>query len=241
MARKDLVDHNFGKITSGLERQNNLVLKTIAFVYEQLPKWRDDPDRSFEQSENRLNLQLCKYLKSSARHHFPMVTFDHEEYQYGPRSVDLSVSPIEATVIGARQHTIYDPILVLECKRLPAPSSDREKEYITGGKEKKSGGIQRFKLGLHGADLELVAIIGYLQENSARVWFHKINDWISELCQEKVDDACVWSDDEILDPICENVSEGLASYRSVHCRINSELSNEMEIHHLWIEMNTERA
>ena len=238
---KILVSHNFGKITSGLVRQNNLVLKTIAFIYEQLPKWRDDPDRPHEQSEKKLNLQLCKYLKSNARHSFPMVTFDHEEYQTGRRSVDLSISSVEAINIGAKQHTIYDPFLVIECKRLPAPSSDREKEYVTGGKEKTSGGIQRFKLGLHGADLDSVVMIGYLQEKSVRFWYHKINEWISELCVKKVEDVCVWKKGEILDSISRDVTEAKANFRSVHCRVNSELSNQIEVYHLWIEMNKDHV
>jgi len=232
---------NFGKITSGLVKQNNLALKTIAFIYEQLPRWRDDPNRPDEHSENKLNLQLCKYLKSTARHDFPMVTFDHEEYQYGRRSVDLSVSPNEITLIGARLHTIYDPFLVIECKRLPAPSSNPEKEYVIGGNEKISGGIQRFKRGLHGANLDLVVMIGYVQEKSVRFWHRKINEWISELCLKKVKDSCVWNDNEILDLICEDVMEGKANYRSVHYRENSETSNQIKIHHLWIEMIEERS
>lgn len=237
MMNKESGSKKFGEITSGIARQNNLALKTISFVYQQLPKWRDDPNRPDEQSENRLNLQLCKFLNSNARYYFPMVTFDHEEYQVGKRSVDLSVSLIQTTIIGVRQHTIYEPILVLECKRLPAPSADREKEYVSGGKEKISGGIQRFKLGFHGAYLDLVVMIGYIQEKSVRFWHGKINDWISELCLKKVKDICVWNDGEILKLIDEDLTEGKANYRSVHYRINSEFSDQIEIQHLWLKMN----
>ena len=121
-----------GQITTGID-QNTLAFKTIHFVRAQLPIWRDDLERPYEQSENKLNLQLCKFLDSCARNDFPMVRFDHEEYQSDCRSVDLAASSVETTVIGARQHTIYDPVLVIECKRLPAPSYDCEKEYVTGG------------------------------------------------------------------------------------------------------------
>jgi len=82
-----------GQITSGITEQNTLTLRTINFVYKQLSDWRDDKYRPIEQSENKLNLQLCKFLNARARNDFPMVSFDHEEYQTGRRSVDLSASP----------------------------------------------------------------------------------------------------------------------------------------------------
>lgn len=166
-----------------------------------------------------------------------MVRFDHEEYQSSYRRADLSMSTVESTIIGARLHTIYDPILVLECKRLPAPSHDREKEYVTGGKESTSGGIQRFKLGVHGEDLTLAAMIGYLQQNSASDWHREINAWILELCSGAIRDGCAWNERETLSPLKEDVSKGVSSCWSVHGRTGSRLSNEIEIHHLWIAMN----
>ena len=109
-----------------------------------LPGWRDDPNRPPEQSEKKLNLQLVKFLDSQVRVDFPMIRFNHEEYQRGTRSVDISATPIEQILINATTYTIYSPFLVLECKRLPTPSEAREMEYVTG-LAKKTGGIQRFK------------------------------------------------------------------------------------------------
>jgi hypothetical protein len=227
-----------GQLTSGIDRTTStLVLKTITFVRQQLPAWRDDLDRPDEQSENKLNLQLCKFLDSRARNDFPMVRFDHEEYQTGRRSVDLSASPVGTMVIGAQMYTIYNPFLVFECKRLPAPSKDREKEYVTGGVDKISGGIQRFKLGLHGAGLDPVVMIGYVQEYSLRYWHRKINEWISELAIRVIEDTFIWNESELLEMIDECVSKGLATCRSVHMRIGSTTSRDITIHHLWIAMN----
>ena len=166
-----------------------------------------------------------------------MVRFDHEEYQTGRRSVDLSASPIKTMVIGAQMYAIYDAFLVFECKRLPAPSKDREKEYVTGGVDKTSGGIQRFKLGLHGAGLDPVAMIGYVQEYSLRYWFRKIDEWISELAISARADICVWNDSELLEMIDECVPKGLAICRSVHMRTDSTTSSDITIYHLWIAMN----
>lgn len=226
-----------GQIESGILRQNTVALKAIAFVRQQLPAWRDDPDRPNEQSENKLNLQLCKFLGSRARNGCPMVRFDHEEYQAGRRSVDLSASPVERFVMKAKTYRIYDPILVLECKRLPAPSKDREKEYVTGGRQKKSGGIQRFKLKLHGAALDLTVMIGYIQEGSIDEWHRAINSWILELASDSQSDFCIWNSDEVLGSLDQSSSKGIASCRSKHPRTNNN-STDIEIHHLWIVMNT---
>lgn len=225
-----------GNITSGITSENTLALSTIDFVYQQLPSWRDDPDRPDEKSEDMLNLQLCKFLDSQARHDFPMVRFDREEPQASRRRVDLSASPVEAMVIGAKQHSIYDPFLVFEGKRLPAPSSDREKEYVTGH-DQKTGGIQRFKLGLHGAEIVQAAMIGYIQARSLREWHEEINKWIAELCGGIITDECDWNDGETLEQIDEDRSKRIASYHSVHSRSGSKTGVEIIIYHLWITMN----
>jgi len=226
-----------GRITSGLVEQDNLALKTIEFVRKQLPLWRDDPDRPFEQSEPKLNSLLCDFLDSHATSLFPMVRFKHEELQLGRRSVDLSEKSVESMVIEARRYTIYDPILVFECRRLPAPSADRQREYVTGGKERRSGGIQRFKLGIHGTDLNLVVMIGYVQERSVRDWHREINSWVLELCSGAIADTCVWNEKETLEALDEEVSKGVSRCRSFHQRTGSNSGDKIEIHHLWIAMN----
>ncbi len=218
-----------------------VALEAIAFVRRHLPAWRDDSDRLFEQSEPRLNSQLCDFLDSHARSLFPMVRFKHEELQPGRSSVDLSAKFAASMILETKAYSIYDPILVLECKRLPAPSQDREKEYVTGGKERKSGGIQRFKLGLHGADLDVAAMIGYIQKRSARDWQQDINKWIFELCHGMIEDGCDWNESETLELLEEDTAKGTSCCRSVHGRMNSGLSSEIEIQHLWIVMNKQQS
>ena len=225
-----------GQITSGLVTQDSLALETLRFVFSQLPAWRDDPDRPEEHSEKRLNPHLCKFLDSRARHEFPMFRFDREEPQVGRRKADLSASLVETTLLEARTYTIYDPILIIECKRLPAPSKDREREYVTGG-GKRNGGIQRFKLGLYALEHGLAAMIGYIQDRDGRHWHEKINEWIFDLAGGLITDDCDWKADETLEPIVEQESEGISRYRSIHSRMGSVSSNEIELHHFWIAMN----
>jgi hypothetical protein len=235
MGGAHLEGQSVGRISDGID-DKTLILKTIDFVHRQLPAWRDDSDRPQEQSENRLSLQLCKFLNSSARNDFPMVNFEHEEYQTGHRSVDLSACPVEPTTIGAIDYTIYEPFLMFECKRLPAPSPDREKEYVTGGTDKKCGGIQRFKLGLHAAALHIVVMIGYVQKHSTRDWYKLMNEWIADLSNGIMADCCVWNIGEELDLLEEDVVKGAARYRSVHSRAGDALSNQIVVEHLWIQM-----
>lgn len=225
-----------GRITSGL-RPNTLALKTIEFVYAQLPVWRDDHNRPTAESENKLNSQLSKFLELRARDEFPMVAFHHQEYQLGRSSVDISAVPSTPGTIGAGLYSIYDPILVLEGKRLPAPSSDREREYVTGGIKSKTGGIQRFKLGIHGTTLDNAAIVGYLQEGSASDWHEKINRWILDLCSGKADDSCVWKTSETLNGFEEDLDKGIAKCRSTHNRTGSAQTNGIALRHLWVTMH----
>jgi len=226
----------FGKITSGIA-PSTLELKIINFVKEQLPLWRDDSNLPDEQSERKLNLHLYKFLDVKARNDFPSIRFGHEEPQLGRRSVDISASPVTEIIIGVSLYTIYDPVIVFECKRLPAPPNDREKEYVTGGIKHNKGGIQRFKLGLHGANYDIVSMIGYIQEGSVSDWHDKINNWIVELSNDTTADICVWETSEMLEKLEVSSSKGVANCRSTHNRSGSVKSNKILIHHLWVTMH----
>jgi len=234
MAARDSQPQHFGRITVGLE-QDTLIDKTLAFVRERLPEWRDDPDRRQEHSEKKLNPQLCKFLNTRARSDFPMACFNPEEPQTGRRQVDLSATPAETTTIDAREYTIYEPFLVFECKRLPAPSTDREMEYVTSGESKK-GGIQRFKLGLHGAELSVAAMIGYIQGQSSSHWHQRINEWISDLAGGRVSDVCPWKAAEALGHPQQDAGKGIAVCESIHDRSGDVQGSSIRLHHLWVEM-----
>ncbi len=234
MVKKKTEGGSTGRITSGISR-DTLRLETIDYIYHQLPAWRSDPDRRYEKSESKLNPQLCKFLKLRANREFPMITFNHEEPQSPNRNVDLSVTPTENISIYGCLYTIYDPFLVVECKRLPAPVRKREKEYVSGTEPNHiTGGIQRFKLGLHSGNLSPAVMIGYIQSNTADHWCNQINKWISELTLNPIGDGCVWSKQEILSLLEKKVDTGLAKYTSNHMRTNQD---SIEIYHLWIKMS----
>lgn len=239
MMGHDSERRSVGRITVGLE-EGALVEKTVAFVLRGLPEWRDDPDRPDERSEDKLNLQFCKFLEARARRDYPMVCFYHQEPQTGRRRVDLSASPVERIRIGARQYTIYEPFLVLEGKRLPAPSADRRMEYVTGG-DRIDGGIQQFKLGLHGAELSVAAMIGYLQDQSPSHWHQVINEWISDLAAGHIADVCAWEARDRLEQLSHDPAKGIADCRSVHGRSGSAVGTFIRLRHLWVTMGAARA
>ena len=111
-----------------------------------------------------------------------MVHFHHEEPQGVRHSADFSANPTDRAWIEGRQYTKYEPILVLEGKRLPTPGSGREREYVASAAgEKPAGGVQRFKLGLHGARLSIAGMVGYVQERTCADWFAEVNHWIDDL------------------------------------------------------------
>ena len=129
-----------GQISQGIDA-NLLVKKIEEFVLNELPNWRNDPNRSSHDSENILNSELCDFLAVQARHKLAMVRFKHQpaDETKPRRHLDFAAQP-DFTAEG---YSIYRPIVVFEGKRLPAPSKKRQHEYVTGLTE-ISGGIQRF-------------------------------------------------------------------------------------------------
>ena len=229
-----LPDGSRGRISHG--PSDNLTQRTLEFVCAQLPRWRDDPNRKSEFSEEALNAQLCKFLNVAARNEFPMVYFHHEERQTGRRRVDLSALPTRNLLIGSTYRSIYDPFFVLEGKRLPAPTGTREREYVTGGAD-KSGGIQRFKLGLHGANVTDAGMIGYVQSGTFASWLVMINNWISELTTDPTVPDERWSDADKLADFSEREDVHTATLSSEHRRANGTTSPNIRIRHLWVEIS----
>lgn len=212
----------------------------IDFIASHLPSWRDDIRRPPENSEDGLSDQLCKYLNRISRR-----ALGYDRYQFNreakdlverSRNLDIEVSPAEDEIyVDGQLHDLYETVLAIECKRLPIPwGKDRdEREYvITAGRT--TGGIQRFRRGDHGSTQPIVGMIGYVQEGSCAEWIGKVNAWITALTFETGE--LQWTNSDHLVP--QNSSDA-APYRakSVHGRLND--LDEVQIYHLWIQMNTD--
>jgi hypothetical protein len=134
--------------------------------------------------------------------------------------------------------------MVIEAKRLPAPSKDREREYVTGTNKVSgtpTGGIQRFKLGLHGAQVQDAVIIGYVEKQSVQYWHATINQWITDLVTETSSDGCVWKEaDKLQQLVCDN-ERATATTVSNHRRRNACRTRSIKLHHLWVVMGSESS
>jgi hypothetical protein len=118
-----------GRLRHQPKTSEGLIPRTIAFIEEQLPKWRDYPHRPETSSENALNSSLCAFLDRAARLHQPMFLFFHQQSQGDRRSADFGVRGTQdETVIGTRVFTAEEPYLVVEGKVVPQHESAREKE-----------------------------------------------------------------------------------------------------------------
>lgn len=210
----------------------------LDFIAEELPRWRDHPERKRETSETALTDQLCDHLNSAARTSpgWSRIQFRTEvpdEVRRG-RAIDLAAKPCGATVlIEGRRHTQFDSLLPIECKRLPTPCEKGrdEREYVVTNRG-TTGGVQRFKFGYHGAAHRVGAMIAYVQEMTFCYWLGQINGWIQNLSAEA---DSTWSDSDILLLLKEDSARGLCTLHSHHQREGN--LGECELRHLWIRMN----
>jgi hypothetical protein len=210
----------------------------IEFIAQQIPYWRDHPDRPHASSETVLTDQLCDYLNSAT---YDSTIWDHFQFRTEVpdkirtvRTIDLAAKPRAATlIIGGRWYKQFDTLLPIECKRLPTPKEkDRdEREYVIT-EPGTTGGIQRFKFGYHGAAHLVGAMIAYVQEQSFLHWASQINCWIQDLSAQ-ADGA--WSDSDLLHQIGEDTIAGLCTLHSHHGREGG--LEEFELRHLWVRMN----
>lgn len=222
-----------GRITLGVPA-DAAAFRTLGFIERHLAAWRDDPERPRAGRERDLNSQLCKFLNVAARKSdFAMVYFHHEEPQGARHSADFSANLADGGWIEGRQYTKYEPILVMEGKRLPTPGSGREREYVASpAGEQPGGGVQRFKLGLHGAKLSIAGMVGYVQAKTCEDWLAAVNRWIDDLASSG---DPLWSRDDRLDRFILDSGARVSRCESQHTR-KPAASPAIRLTHLWVEM-----
>ena len=209
------------------KHQKEFIESIIIFVYEHLCKWRNDIMRPTIEGEKILNSDLPKFLTSYAHEtELSSIVFYPEEPQEGQRTVDFSVC--------FNNVQCYNKVItVFECKRLSKTlPKDRKDEYVTGYK-KTTGGIQRFKLEVHGKDHEIVSMIGYVQTGICSEWQKTINNCIDDLCNKPDENGLCWIKDEHLKAIEFDKKKGKSYCKSIHPRITKP---NITIHHLWVNM-----
>jgi hypothetical protein len=158
---------------------------------------------------------------------FPAI-FSHEELQGKRHSVDIVACHYNKFFENYR-----DAITVFECKRLTTDTGEKRiDEYVTGH-GKKDGGIQRFKLELHGKEHEIVGMIGYVQTGTCPEWLKTINTCIDGLCGKPDENSLYWTKDERINTVEHDDKSGKYYGKSLHQR---KTRPNITIHHLWINM-----
>lgn len=216
---------------------NSFLTEFYRFLGTHLHAWSVDAERPHQTSENALTEQLCSYLNSASNRargwdvlQFKVEAID--EHNAG-RKIDLVASPCgHKILVRGRSYTHYQNIIPIECKRLPTPkdSGRDEREYVIDG-HSTLGGIQRFKLGLHGKAHKHGAMIAYVQAKTCSDWFSCINGWIYDLVAKG---HSGWSATDALKKVNGLKQVGMTVYGSTHQRADSVAP--IRLRHFWVEM-----
>jgi hypothetical protein len=226
-----------GGFAPGLHRSATWINRLIEFIAEQLPIWRDRKDRPPETSETQLTSRLCAHLNSASRKSdgWDLLQFRMEEPDTvrRERRIDLAVAPAgEVIWIDGRRYSDFDPILPIECKRLPTPpGTDRDKREYLRVAAGTTGGVQRFKAGLHGAGHRQAAMIGYVQAQGLIYWIRRIDLWVRAFARAKL--AGWQMDDRLRLDVHDKLSK-VAVLHSEHARAAG--LPVVALTHLWIEI-----
>ena len=228
--------NGIGALNASVQKAGTFREELVDFIENELPTWRDRPDRKAEVAETILTSQVCAHLNSAARRSpgWDILQFRSEEAdeEQRGRKIDLVAAPVGcAIIIEGRRHTDFDPLMPIECKRLPTPKgTDRdEREYVISSKS-TTGGIQRFKAGHHGSAHNFAAMIGYLQEDDVEKWSDRIDGWIKAVAVAEPG----WSVGDRLSLHRSDLGRRVARLKSSHTRNNG--LPDIELRHLWVGM-----
>ncbi|MCI5212453.1 MAG: hypothetical protein D3910_27545 [Candidatus Electrothrix sp. ATG2] len=224
-----------GRMLSGIGTllgppKNTQFKKVVEVIKTILPKFADSAMKEGIENEDGLNSKLTRFISNAS---------DKENFFANRESMEDEIwgnSPVVDIGIYLKvDDSGIDPplITVFEGKRLSTKlPKKRRREYVIGheeqGKHVPCGGIERFKLNIHGRKLHRAGMIGYLQDETAEIWHGKINTWIRELCSQPSEPA--WSEQEKLN--LKKNNGRVTEYESVVKRTDSEL----QMTHLWISL-----
>jgi len=234
MLADDTQNISGGQLTHGVELDSSII-SVVEFIEVHFVKFRDKVKGEITTSEKSLTDKLCKYFNRNAGN-YPFY-FHHENVEnptsgISPQTDIGTLSDSEKLVIGDRSYGEFDSFFSIEAKRLPTPGQNREKEYVIGN-DKPSGGVERFKKGIHGKNLRFAAIIGYIQEEDTSHWYLKINEWISELI---ISTPKLWKENDKL--VKQDIEQkGLDKFTSKNFRLEVDGEEDfIDLFHFWINL-----
>jgi hypothetical protein len=247
-----------GIVAAGFQDVDQMQDRIEAFLEQALPLCiRYLPgiaDGSIQRKgEKELAASLCKRLQAIACEKKVLFTFFNEDPDIGKgaRTDDMSVLPFVGMAylkIGAHYYNCEDQLYIIEAKRLPTPSrvgqGDRSREYVVSDwnnrnspRKSRTGGIERFKEGLHGGAFGRSAMVAFIQRESADLWLARVNSWIKELVANPIScHRARWNTDDLLISVpCQSVSTGVSVLCSKHLRSNG--TSYIALRHYWLMLN----
>lgn len=225
-----------GSLASNLHVSGTSLLKLVEFIAEELPRWRDRARSGRTASETSLAAGLCAHLLSAARHSsWDFIQFRREEpdSRNTSRSIDMVAAPSGCVLwVEGQKYEDFDPLLPIECKRLPTPRGRKrdKREYLYNA-HSTTGGIDRFKNGYHGADHVRAAMVGFIQSDSVLAWEGKLKRWVAVLTRAR---KAGWTLQDTLRLAGHDINLKSARLDSLHARTGG--LQDIDLHHLWIEM-----
>lgn len=227
--------HAVGGLRADLHLSEEWRDSLIRFIAGTLPEWRDDQFRQARTAETALTSQLCAWLNSATRTNrgwdiLQFRTEEPDETRAG-RTIDLVAAPLDGCIwIQERRYSRYEPLLPVECKRLPTPvGRERDEREYLHSRFGSRGGVQRFKAGDHGAAHKQAALIAYLQSDDIPTWHARIEAWTEALSSELAD----WDAGDRIHLAAHDSERGLGRLASVHRR---EGLSPLALDHLWVLM-----
>jgi hypothetical protein len=213
-------------IAIGNERLDSkkIIVKVIEFLDENMdgfPKHLSNSNFDGE-AEKDINQMLATYLNNCTLD----IVIDTFRFSFIKDTTIKSsnYNPDIGVMLGNKLASTTNSFFHIECKRLPARAG-YEREYVQG----KLGGIQRFKEGNHGKELDYSAMVGYIQSDSFEVWHEKVNSWIDVLIQTK--DELNWKSEDKITP---RVSGNHQRYISSHSRLRH--IEPITLYHYWVKL-----
>lgn len=234
---------NFNQHIGGIGKlqglpQSRAIITVVKFIQDTLVLFSGQFKDSAVKNENGLTQELCTELNYTARVNNYPFWFSKEEMEDTSKgnspSTDMAVKTLSSLKIDAKLYAGRDVFFSMEAKRLGNLGKAREKEYLIGRQEcekyVESGGVERFKKKLHGRNVTQGAIIGYIQTDDFDTWHSKINQWVTELIEERGSQVPPWTEGDKLSLVdsCDEV----AAYESE----NSRATDYIRLFHLWVNL-----
>jgi len=228
-----------GNLDAGVLELGAFCREIVSFIERELPIWRQRPEISQVENEPRLNQSLCLHLDRASRHNFDSIRFLQEPIQGSGRNADIGALPVDSITVEGITYQDYEQLLPIECKRLPTPSGSRRSdlEYVHGMPGQRTGGIERFKHGLHGRENPRALMIAYVQAESFTHWHKLINERLAKLADDRADSGD-WSPVESLSCVAPSSGTDVQRYSSRHRRHSPPCCSDcVEMEHLWLVTN----